>query len=182
MARALGTTPDDAQADGIDRLAAHLSGSVVLLFTDRDPAAVIAYLKGISEVDFARAGAIAPRDFTVPPGPVMSTGGEVPAEDDVPIAAGLEPELRRLGVPTRLLHGKVVLGGEDGSDSIGYTVCRAGDVLDGRQTRLLKMFSVCLSEFRVRVLAYWTTKTGIVTEVDPRKEDGEGSEVTDENE
>ncbi|TPX12144.1 uncharacterized protein E0L32_007259 [Thyridium curvatum] len=179
MARALGQTPEEAQADGIDGLARHLSGSVGLLFTNRPADAVLAYLSSLAPVDFARAGAEAPRDFVIPAGLVYSTGGEVPAEHDVPVSHTLEPELRRLGVPTRLVRGKVVLGGgEDGEGSEGYTVCRAGQVLDSRQTRLLKLFSVCMSEFRVRVLAYWTAATGEVTDVDPNamEEDDEDKE------
>ncbi|EJT74247.1 mRNA turnover protein 4 [Gaeumannomyces tritici R3-111a-1] len=166
MARALGQTPEDEQADGIHGLARHLTGTVGLIFTNRDPSDVLSTLQSVSAIDFARAGAVAPRGFRVPPGVVYSTGGEVPAEDDVPMAHSIEPELRKLGVPTRLVKGKVVLGAEDGSGSEGYVVCREGDVLDGRQTRLLKLFSVCLSEFRVRVLAYWSAASSEVTEVE----------------
>lgn len=163
-ARALGTTPADAQADGLDGLAQHLSGSVGLLFTNRDPASVTSYFSALSQVDFARAGAVAGRTVTVPPGVVYSTGGEVPAEHDVPVAHTLEPELRRLGMPTRMVKGKVCLG-----DGEGYTICRAGDVLDSRQTRLLKLFSVCMSEFRVTLVAYWSAATGEVTELEGAK-------------
>lgn len=176
-ARALGTTPADAQADGLDRLTAYLSGSVGLLFTNRDPAAITSYFSALGHVDFARAGAVASRTVTVPPGVVYSTGGEVPAEHDVPVAHTLEPELRRLGMPTRMVKGKVCLGsgggGEDGGEggpAQGYTICRAGDVLDSRQTRLLKLFSVCMSEFRVTLLAYWSAATGEVTELEGAKE------------
>lgn len=102
---------------------------------------------------------------------MYSTGGEVPAEHDVPVSHTLEPELRRLGVPTRMVKGKVVLGGdESGEGSEGYTVCREGDVLDSRQTRLLKLFSVCMSEFRVQLLAYWSASSGEVTELSKRDE------------
>ena len=97
---------------------------------------------------------------------VYSTGGEIEADYDVPVAHTLEPELRRLNVPTRMIKGKVVLGGdEEAPMGEGYTVCKEGEVLDSRQTRLLKMFNVCMSEFKVQLLAYWTAETGSVTEL-----------------
>lgn len=154
MSRALGTSPSDAIAEGIHRLSPFLTGSVALLFTNRDPAAIAAYFADFTPVDFARAGAVATSEFVIPPGVVYATGGAVPAEHDVPLGHTIEPELRRLGVPTRMVRGKVVLGGsESGEGSEGYTVCKEGDVLDSRQTRLLKLFDQCLSEFKVRVLA-----------------------------
>ncbi|CAG9937574.1 unnamed protein product [Clonostachys rosea f. rosea IK726] len=76
------------------------------------------------------------------------------------------PELRRLGVPTKMVKGKIVLGEESGEGE-AYSVCKEGDILDSRQTRLLKLFNVCLSEFKVNVLAYWSSATGEVTEVNP---------------
>lgn len=154
MSRALGTSPSDAIAEGIHRLSPFLTGSVALLFTNREPAAISEYFSNFTPVDFARAGAIAGSEFVIPPGVVYATGGAVPPEHDVPLGHTIEPELRRLGVPTRMVRGKVVLGGdESGEGSEGYTVCKEGDVLDSRQTRLLKLFDQCLSEFKVRVLA-----------------------------
>ncbi|KAI1504224.1 ribosomal protein L10-domain-containing protein [Biscogniauxia marginata] len=180
--RALGQGPEDSHAENIYKLGRYLKGNVGLLFTNRAPASVLSYLSSpppSPRVDFARAGAVAPRDFVVPYGVVHSTGGEVPAEHDVPLGHTLEPELRRLGVPTRMVKGRVVLegpagadGGDGDDDDGGYVVCRAGDVLDSRQTRLLKLFSVCLSEFRVRPLAYWSAATAEVTVVDPDAMDG----------
>ncbi|KAI8628621.1 ribosomal protein L10-domain-containing protein [Xylariaceae sp. FL1651] len=181
MARALGHTPEDSYAENIYRLTPYLKGAVGLLFTNREPAAVLAYFAELSEVDFARAGVAAPRGFVIPRGVVMSTGGEVPAEHDVPMGHTVEPELRRLGVPTRMVKGKVVLEdapeGADEAEKEGYVVCRAGDVLDSRQTRLLKLFSVCMSEFRVRVLAHWSAASTEVTKIDAAAEgDMEGVE------
>ncbi|KAE9576761.1 Ribosome assembly factor mrt4 [Colletotrichum fructicola] len=167
MAKALGQDPSSAVADGIDRLTPFLSGTVGLLFTNRDPKAVLEYFKGVSPVDFARAGTVATRDFVIPPGVVYATGGEVPAEHDVPMEHSIEPELRRLGMPTRMIKGRVCLGDADGSSGEGYTVCKEGDTLDSRQTRLLKLFSICLSEFKVQVMAYWSAASGEVTEVNP---------------
>lgn len=154
MSRALGTTPEDALADGIHALTPYLTGNVALLLTDRPAADVSAYFADFTPVDFARAGVVSPRDFVVPPGVVYATGGAIPAEHDVPLGHTIEPELRRLGVPTRMVKGKVVLGGdESGEGSEGYVVCKEGDVLDSRQTRLLKLFDACMSEFKVRVIA-----------------------------
>ncbi|KAK4099059.1 hypothetical protein N658DRAFT_498869 [Parathielavia hyrcaniae] len=171
-ARALGTTPEDAQADGLDRLTPHLAGSVGLLFTNRSPESISAYFSTLTHVDFARAGTAATRTFTVPPGTVYSTGGEVPPEHDVPVSHTLEPELRRLGMPTRMVKGRVCLGGDEHGEGSaeGYTICREGEVLDSRQTRLLKLFSVCMSEFRVGLLAYWSAATGEVTELEAGRE------------
>lgn len=152
MAKALGQTPEEAVAPGIEVLSRMLTGNVGLVFTNRPAEAILSYFNGLVLVDFARAGVTATRSFTIPTGIVYATAGEVPAENDIPLEHTLEPELRRLGVPTRMVKGKVVLGDEDG-DGEPYVVCKEGDVLDSRQTRLLKMFDVCLSEFKVKVLA-----------------------------
>ncbi|PHH76144.1 hypothetical protein CDD80_1776 [Ophiocordyceps camponoti-rufipedis] len=171
MVKALGQSPAEAIAPGIDGLAPFLSGSVGLILTNRAPSAVLDYFAGMAKVDFARAGATASRSFTIPPGLVYSTAGEVPPEHDVLLEHTIEPELRKLGVPTRMRKGKIVLGDEDGSGE-GYLVCKENDVLDSRQTRLLKIFGVCLSEFRVKVLAYWSAASEKVTQVDPSAMDG----------
>jgi mRNA turnover protein 4 len=175
MARALGLTPEEAQADGIDGLTRYLKGAVGLLFTNRPADSVLSYFASLTAVDFARAGAVAPRDFVIPPGKVYSTAGEVPAEHDVGLAHTLEPELRKLGVPTRLLKGEIVL-----ENTEGYPVCREGQTLDARQTRLLKIFSVCMSEFRVRVRAYWTAATGDVAIVEGMEGAGDEEDMEED--
>ncbi|KAI8958003.1 mRNA turnover protein 4 [Daldinia sp. FL1419] len=184
MARALGHGPEDSYADNIYKLTPYLRGTVGLLFTNRPPAQLLPYLESLADakVDFARAGAVAPRSFVVPPGTVYATGGEIPAEHDVPLGHTLEPELRRLGMPVRMVKGRVVL--EEALDAAakeedGYVVCREGDVLDSRQTRLLKLFGVCLSEFRIKVVAYWSAATSEVTAVDPEAMDGDEDEGSD---
>ncbi|KAI1465146.1 mRNA turnover protein 4 [Daldinia caldariorum] len=183
MARALGHGPEDSYADNIYKLTPYLRGTVGLLFSNRSPTQLLPYLESLAgeKVDFARAGAVAPRDFVIPPGTVYATGGEVPAEHDVPLGHTLEPELRRLGMPVRMVKGRVVL--EEGLEGVakdeGYVVCRQGDVLDSRQTRLLKLFSVCLSEFKIKVVAYWSAATSEVTPVDPEAMDGVEDEGSD---
>ncbi|EHK41372.1 hypothetical protein TRIATDRAFT_127105 [Trichoderma atroviride IMI 206040] len=171
MAKALGQTPEEAILPGIEGLAPHIAGTVGLLLTNRPVNDVLDYLNGIVSVDFARAGVTASRSFIIPPGVVYATGGEVPKENDIPLGHTIEPELRRLGIPTRMVKGKVVLGEENGEGE-GYTVCKEGDVLDSRQTRLLKLFDVCLSEFKIKVLAYWSAATSEVTEIEQAAMEG----------
>lgn len=146
MAKALGSTPETSAQTNTHLLAAHLHGSVGLFFTSRDPQSIISYFEVYSETDYARAGTAATRDFVVPAGTVYSMGGEIPAEEDVAMAPGMEPELRKLGMPTSLVRGKITLQNE-------YEVCREGQILDSRQTRLLKLFGVATAEFKVQLVA-----------------------------
>jgi len=146
MAKALGTSAEDEYQPSTHLLSKYLQGNVGLLFTNREPNAIEEYFASLSKTDFARAGTAATRSFTIPEGIVYSMGGEIPAEDDVPMAHSLEPELRKLNVPTSLKKGKITLDNP-------YTVCEEGDMLDSRQTRLLKLFGVATADFTVQLLA-----------------------------
>lgn len=158
MAKALGLTPEEAYQTNTDQLAKYLNGNVGLLFTNRDPDAIIAYFQKLSKIDFARAGTVATRQFTIPAGVVMSRGGEIADEDDITMAHSIEPELRKLGVPTSLVKGKIILQND-------YTVCKAGALLDSRQTRILKLFGVAMAEFTVALKAYWSSSSGAIKNV-----------------
>jgi mRNA turnover protein 4 len=146
MAKALGTTSEDEYQAGSHLLAKFLTGNVGLLFTNRGPSSVTEYFVNLSKTDFARAGNKATREFVVPAGIVYSMGGEIASEEDVPMAHSLEPELRKLNMPTTLTKGKITLQNP-------YTVCKEGEVLDSRQTRLLKLFGVATADFTVQLLA-----------------------------
>ncbi|KIN04892.1 hypothetical protein OIDMADRAFT_115451 [Oidiodendron maius Zn] len=163
MAKALGTSPEDEYQPSTHLLSKYLVGNVGLLFTNREPVAVTTYFQGFSKTDFARAGTPASRAFTIPAGMVYSLGGEVPVEEDVPMAHTLEPELRKLNVPTTLVKGKITLQNP-------YTVCKEGEVLDSRQTRLLKLFGVATADFTVQLSAYWSAATNAVTELEAAEE------------
>ncbi|KAI1917807.1 mRNA turnover and ribosome assembly protein [Ophidiomyces ophidiicola] len=157
MAVALGTSPETAFAPNLEKLSPFLSGAVGLLFTTRSPQSVLDYFSSFHPMDFARAGNISPRSFTIPSGIVYAHGGEIPADHDEPLSHTVEPTLRKLGVPTRLVRGKVTLEMER-----GYQVCKAGDTLDSKQTTLLKMFGIAVAEFNVEMKAQWTRETGEV--------------------
>ncbi|KAL4901652.1 hypothetical protein BDW74DRAFT_159873 [Aspergillus multicolor] len=160
MAVALGHNPETEAADNLHLLTPYLTGAVGLLFTSRDAASVIDYFEAFRPLDFARAGTQATRSFAIPAGLVYSRAGEVPASEDEPVSHTIEPELRKLGVPTRLVKGKVMLELTDGQES--YPVCKEGETLDSRQTTLLKMFGVQTSEFKVGLKAHWTRETSKV--------------------
>lgn len=157
MAKALGQTSESEAAPNVHKLTPLLAGAVGLLFTSRTPEAVIEHFENFRPQDFARAGTEATRSFSIPNGLVLASAGEIPADQDQPISHTIEPALRKLGVPTRLVKGKVMLDLTEGQEN--YPVCRKGEILDSRQTTLMKMFGVLSSEFKVDIKAYWTRAT-----------------------
>ena len=155
MAAALGHTPTTEPAPNTSLLNPHLTGTVGLVFSPRPPEEIQTYFSNFRPYDFARADTVATRTFTIPAGTVYSLAGEIPIEEDVPLAHSIEPTLRKLGVPTRLVKGKIELENE-------YVVCREGEVLGSGQTTLLKMFGVATAVFAVEIRAYWVKETGEV--------------------
>lgn len=155
MAKALGDSPSTEPYPGTSLLHPYLTGAVGLIFTPRDPASIRDYFSSFCPMDYARAGTIATRSFTLPAGTLYSRGGDIDESEDVPVAHSVEPNLRKLGVPTRLVKGKVELDRE-------FEVCKEGDMLGSGQTTLLKMFGVATAEFKVGVKAYWEAATGDV--------------------
>lgn len=163
MAKALGTTPADEHLTNLSGLSNYLEGNVGLFFTNRDPKDILEHFASYSQTDFARAGISATQTFTVPAGIVYSRGGELPADDDLPLPHSLEVTVRKWGMPTKLSKGKVVLDGD-------YTICKEGEVLNSHQTALLKLFGVAMADFKVDMKAYYTKETETVTEVDAMEE------------
>ncbi|KAF2489629.1 mRNA turnover protein-like protein 4 [Lophium mytilinum] len=163
MAKALGLTDSDEHLPNLHALTPYLAGNVGLLFTSRDPSTILSHFAAYTQTDYARAGIPATQTFTVPAGTVYSRGGELAVEDDVPLPHSLEVTVRKWGMPTRLVSGKVVLEDE-------YTVCTEGQVLNSNQTALLKMFGVAMAEFRVDMKAYYSAATQEVKEVEAMEE------------
>lgn len=160
MAKALGQTAAEEYQPGLAKLSDYLVGNVGLLFTDRDAKEVLEYFESFSEMDYARAGVKANRDFVIPEGVVYTRGGEMAVEDDVPLPHSLEVTVRKWGMPTRLDKGKVMLESD-------YTVCKEGQTLNSHQTALLKLFGVAMAEFTLQIKAYWSASTSEVIEVEP---------------
>lgn len=168
MAHALGSTQESEHAPGLHLLTPYMAGEVGLLFTNRGPEDIEDYCANFTSLDFARAGTQAARGYVIPRGELRTSFGVEGGEDD-PIPIGAEPTLRKLGVPTSIVKGKVVLGesadSEPMNEDTGYIVCREGDTLDSRQTALLKTFGVRMAEFRIGLRAVWEKGGGTVREM-----------------
>ncbi|EPZ36577.1 hypothetical protein O9G_001561 [Rozella allomycis CSF55] len=141
MAKALGTTEDEAIHENLHILANKLTGDVGLLFSSTKPEEAKNYFEGKTETDYARTGQIATETVVLPSGPVLIAGDAFPHS--------MEPQLKSLGVTSSLKNGVVI-------NECDYTICKEGDVLTSSQARLLKMFCIPMSEFRVDVLGYYS--------------------------
>jgi mRNA turnover protein 4 len=163
MAKALGTTPADEHLPSLAQLSSHLNGNVGLFFTNRAPSDIIEHFAAYTQTDYARAGIAATQTVTIPSGVVHSRGGELPAEDDVPLPHSLEVTVRKWGMPTILKHGKVILDAD-------YTLCKEGETLNSHQTALLKLFGIAMAEFKVELKAYYDKEKESVTAVSAMEE------------
>ncbi|EXJ84098.1 hypothetical protein A1O3_04765 [Capronia epimyces CBS 606.96] len=163
----LGQTQETECVPGVSALRPYVKGEVGLLFTDREPKEVEEYFEDFLAEDYARSGSVATREIRIPPGPIYTRYGVEGGEDD-PLPVQIEPTLRKLGIPTRLHKGTIVLEEQpDGSmeEEEGYLVCREGDTLDSRQTSILKILGVRMSEFRIELKAVYSKEAETVREV-----------------
>ena len=161
MLVALGRDTESEVVPGVSKLGKYITGEIGLLFTDREPGVMQAEFGGFWNSDYARSGAEANREVWVRPGEVKTMYGVEGGEED-PLPLAIESQLRKLGVPTRIKGGKVVLeempDGEEGSMDIeegGYLVCKEGETLDSRQTSILKILGVRMAEFKIRLDAVY---------------------------
>lgn len=149
LEKALGSTPEEAYKENLNKLTKHTNGVCGLLFTDEDFETVKAYFTAYTKADFCRAKEKSPISLTVPEGIVYSRGGQIPIEEDVPMSHSMEETMRnKFQMPTRIKMGKIVL-------EAPYKVCEEGEVLDVRQALILKLFGVAASEFKVKMIAYY---------------------------
>jgi len=136
MARALGITTEEEYCENLRLVAEQLVGDVGLFFTSSPPDEVREYFASYRQPAFSRSGTKATATVVIPEGPVYQTADELFPND-------MEPQLRKLGMPTVLKKGKVTLLGE-------YEICREGDTLTADQTHLLKHLSLKQAVFYVQ--------------------------------
>jgi len=137
IAKALGTTPEEEYSENLHKISLLMRSEVGLLCTNEKTEDVLEFFGNLSAPDYARTGAVCTESFTIPEGPVEEFSHD------------MEPHLRSLGLPTKLVKGIVTLYQE-------YKVCEEGDVLTSSQASILKLFSKQQAEFRLRMLAVWS--------------------------
>lgn len=179
MQVALGRSPETECLPGVSGLQEFMKGEVGLLFTDRNPQEVQDYFEAYTELDYARSGAIAPRGFTIPQGELHTAYGVEGGEED-PLPMAIEPTLRKLGVPTKIVRGKVFLEDRpefsmDVDIADGYEVCKEGDMLEAKQTSILKIFGVRMAEFKMDLQAVYEKENGSVRAISGMDVDDETS-------
>lgn len=138
---ALGRTPEDEYSDNLRKVSKLISGgSVGLLFSSRPRSEVEKYFESFVEPDFARAGFEAPKNIFV----------DNSMLENFPVS--MVEQLRKLGLPTQVDNGKVVL--MDGRAD--FRICKEGETLSAEKCKLLVQFGKKISEFRVRLVCRWS--------------------------
>ncbi|KAI9731029.1 MAG: mRNA turnover and ribosome assembly protein [Cirrosporium novae-zelandiae] len=158
LALALGRDAASAPFPGTFLLTPYLKGEVGLLLSPHPPKSVISYISTYHPTSYARPGIFPSITVSIQPGPIsygqeFSDGGG----ERTPLPPAVEPTLRQLGVPTRLVKGTVVLEGEE-----PYVVCEKDKKLEPRQTAILRTIGVEASVFKVGIEAWWEKETGAV--------------------
>merc|ERR1712093_400008 len=111
-----------------------LEGDVGLLFTDEEPTVVTEWFETYKVPDYARAGNVATDDFVIPEGPILI--------DEEKVSHAIEPQFRKLGVPSSLVKGVPSL-------SSSYQVCKKDGKLSADQAHLLKLFHIPMATFQI---------------------------------
>ncbi|KAF4652804.1 mRNA turnover 4 [Perkinsus olseni] len=160
MQVALGVDPESESQDGIHALSAHVSGEVGLLLTDMTAEQVTDILANHEQANFARSGCISTADIT------LEAGDDALSR----FPHSQEPFLRKLGLPTLLVNGKIRLMGD-------YEVCKTGKALTPEQCQLVKLLGIPMAVFRVSMVAQWSKEDGQCTVFE---EEEEGSMEVDD--
>lgn len=63
----------------------------------------------------------------------------------------MDPQLRKLGLPTQLMEGKIALMGP-------YVVCREGEPLTSNAAQLLRLLRIPLGTFKLVLKGTWDSK------------------------
>ncbi|XP_064392229.1 mRNA turnover protein 4 homolog [Halichondria panicea] len=137
MQLALGRSDSDEYRTGLRFVSEELKGSVGLFFSNGDKTSVVEWFQDFQEKDHARSGFVATEEVVCQQGPLSQ------------FTHTMEPQLRKLGLPTALTKGAVTLL-ED------HTVCKDGDELTPEQVRILKLLDVKMASFKVNLLCVWS--------------------------
>lgn len=132
---ALGKTREEEYRPQLSRAARLVAGNVALFFSNRPDVELQREFADFHPDGFARAGLPATETIDIPEGP----------SDFV---HSLEPFLRKIGAPTKLVKGVVVF-------ERPYVVCVEGKPLTADQARMLKLIGIRMARCRLLPLCVW---------------------------
>lgn len=138
MSLALGRNRSDEYRPGLRKIARRLQGQTGLLFTNASEQQVLSWFGDFTEAEFSRAGNKATQT-------VHAVSGAIPA-----FTHDMEPQLRRLGLPTCLQKGVVTLRQD-------YKICEKDKPLTPEQAQILKLFGYKMAQFCVTVESMWSS-------------------------
>eukprot|EP01086_Lenisia_limosa_P015201 TRINITY_DN4776_c0_g1_i2.p1 TRINITY_DN4776_c0_g1~~TRINITY_DN4776_c0_g1_i2.p1 ORF type:complete len:219 (+),score=56.88 TRINITY_DN4776_c0_g1_i2:40-696(+) len=126
--------------ENVDGLLQCIKGDAGLLFTNKDTDEIQKHFTEALDMDFLRQGAKAVSTFTIPAGPLPD------------FQFDMEPKLRALGVPTKLVDGIIQCESD-------FTVCTEGDVLSADDCKILKHFEKRMAPFKINLRCRYTIVT-----------------------
>lgn len=141
MSLALGRSAEEEISDNLHKVTQALSGQRGLLFTNQTKEEVLEYFDNLSESDYARSGDVASETVSLKEGLLEQ------------FPHSLEPQLRKLGLPTKLERGVPAL-------LTDHTVCQEGEMLSPEQARILKLLGKEQAAFHLVMESFWTRHDG----------------------
>jgi len=161
MGFALGKSPTDEYKDNLHKLNGCLKGQRGLLFTNSTKDEVANWFDSYADVDFARTGCTAEKEVVLKEGPLEQ------------FTHSMEPQLRQLGLPTKLERGVVTITKD-------FVVCKEGEALKPEQARILKLLGHQMAEFKIHVTAVWSND-GTFEILEETQGEGKGGDDADED-
>jgi len=161
MGFALGKSPTDEYKDNLHKLNGCLKGQRGLLFTNSTKDEVANWFDSYADVDFARTGCTAEKEVVLKEGPLEQ------------FTHSMEPQLRQLGLPTKLERGVVTITKD-------FLVCKKGEALKPEQARILKLLGHQMAEFKIHVTAVWSND-GTFEILEETQGEGKGGDDADED-
>lgn len=135
MTLALGETEDSEIRDGVHLISKAIVGGAGIIFANEDAQPILDRLQTYEAANFPRSGFIATDEFSIKAGIL----------EDQPFA--IEPQLRKLGLSTKLDNGKVRLT----QDTV---VCHKGQKLTPEQCKILEIFGIEMALMHIHVIAH----------------------------
>ncbi|XP_047318404.1 mRNA turnover protein 4 homolog [Impatiens glandulifera] len=138
MQVALGRSVSDEIKPGIYNLSKLLRGNSGLCFTNLPKGEVLSLFNDYEELDFARTGGLALEKVELKEGHLDQFSHE------------MEPLLRKLGLPTKLEKGDVMLTSD-------HVVCEAGKPISPETSRILRLLGIKMATFKLHLICRWKT-------------------------